>query len=393
MSDGALEQDMGTELPWMDDSNFPTRPEGSSHGYRRGFRRRSPLTTCNCRELQEALQGDKWQKISLAWTPERSRLLPPIEFPSLYEACKARAFTAARNLLLFAALTTALTVSGMIFFLFDVDWSKLPIKTQAILFISLATVLGIFALHFYDFCNARKFSSKYRANQIVAERYGYWLFSQNGTWRYAIPLCLVLVWILEIYTPGISSLQAAGLVKEAVRNGEWWRLITGPFLHANLQHVTGNALMLYLCVWQVDSIATRGTALFLVVSGFLVGGIFSVMFEPVDSVGASGGVFALLGFLLVFGWQYRTVLPPKFAYGFLFSIGITFVYGFLLPRIDNAAHLGGLLAGAAIGYLVTGRQKAVYSAYLPALGRVSAWLFFLGFGLVFGRHWYLGAGI
>lgn len=379
----------------MDDSKFPVAPESSSHGYRRAFQRGSQTTECSPTQLEEVVRGDMQHLISLVWTPERQRLLPPIEFPSLHAACRIRAISAARYVLSVSAVATGLTIAGNVYllYLFNFDWSKLRTKTLAILIAGVIYMLGIFSVHAHDFYSARRFSSKYRADQIIAARYGHWLFLQKKRWWYVIPMCLVLVWILELCTPGISSMEAAGLMKEAIRHGEGWRLLTGPFLHASTEHVTANALILFLCLWQVESIAMRGTALFLVMSGFLVGSIFSVLFEPVDSLGASGGVFALLGFLLVFGWRYRTVLPPKFAYGFLFSIGITFVYGFLLSHIDNAAHLGGLLAGLLIGHFATGRQQVMYSIYVSVLGHLSACLFFLGFGLVFARHWYLGAGI
>jgi hypothetical protein len=78
------------------------------------------------------------------------------------------------------------------------------------------------------------------------------------------------------------------------------------------------------------------------------------------SAGASGAIFGLFGVLLVFGIRYRSAVPPLFkravGTGILPVIVINLIIGFTIPAIDNSAHIGGLLAGAALAAFVPFRK-------------------------------------
>jgi hypothetical protein len=89
-----------------------------------------------------------------------------------------------------------------------------------------------------------------------------------------------------------------------------------------------------------------------------VAGVYgSYFYHPnTISAGASGAIFGLFGVLLVFGIRYRNSIPPFFkravGTGVLPVIVINLIIGFTIPAIDNSAHIGGLLAGAALAALV-----------------------------------------
>src|SRR5260370_27920208 len=74
------------------------------------------------------------------------------------------------------------------------------------------------------------------------------------------------------------------------------------------------------------------------------------------SVGASGALFGLIGVLFVFGIKYRKELPEgfkrAFGTGMLPTILLNLFIGFTVTVIDNAAHLGGLLAGVVLALIV-----------------------------------------
>jgi hypothetical protein len=80
------------------------------------------------------------------------------------------------------------------------------------------------------------------------------------------------------------------------------------------------------------------------------------------SAGASGAIFGLFGVLLVFGVRYRNSIPPAFkkavGTGVLPVIAINLIIGFTIPQIDNAAHISGLLAGAALAGIVPFQRPA-----------------------------------
>jgi membrane associated rhomboid family serine protease len=118
----------------------------------------------------------------------------------------------------------------------------------------------------------------------------------------------------------------------------------------------------------LERLAGRWALLVVFVLGTAAGTAASVAFIPRPSVGASGGVFAVTGALVAFGWRHRATLPEGLRRKVIRSAAITLalnlVITFSLPFIDWAAHLGGLLAGLAMGALL--RPTAAVRAALTA---------------------------
>jgi rhomboid protease GluP len=141
----------------------------------------------------------------------------------------------------------------------------------------------------------------------------------------------------------------------ATKDGEWWRLGTAIFLHFGLVHLAVNMWAL----WDAGRLTERlyGTLRFIIifiVSG-LTGNLVSLIAQGDKAVsgGASGAIFGVYGALMVCLWTVRRqVHPVEFRWMFggavVFSIA-TMVFGLLIPGIDNAAHIGGLLSGALVG--------------------------------------------
>ena len=120
-------------------------------------------------------------------------------------------------------------------------------------------------------------------------------------------------------------------------------------------------------------------------AGALAGSLLSWAALPATSVGASGGLMGIFAFLLVMSWRRRKLLPSDFLNSLLRNLLVTAVFGALAwAIIDNAAHLGGFLAGGSIGLLVfrnsEGELPLRDSNGLRALGSVSEAAFV---GLIF----------
>jgi membrane associated rhomboid family serine protease len=140
-------------------------------------------------------------------------------------------------------------------------------------------------------------------------------------------------------------------------SGQWWRLVTSMFLHGGVLHILFNMMVL----WQAGALVERmfGSARFLalyMISG-VCGSLASVLWNPhVNSVGASGAIFGMIGGLFAFIHRPDSGVPGTVVKdlrgsltGFLlFNIGAGLVY----PYTDNAAHLGGLAGGTIAGYLL-----------------------------------------
>jgi rhomboid protease GluP len=155
---------------------------------------------------------------------------------------------------------------------------------------------------------------------------------------------------------------------------EWWRFVTPIFLHGGIAHI----LMNMYGLWVIGPYVERlyGSAKFVVfwvatgVAGVAAsylsvqpnmhnaGPLGRFLFKSQDaiSVGASGALFGLIGVLFVFGIKFRRELPEgfkrAFGTGMLPTILLNIVIGYMVPVIDNAAHMGGLVAGALLALVI-----------------------------------------
>jgi membrane associated rhomboid family serine protease len=169
------------------------------------------------------------------------------------------------------------------------------------------------------------------------------------------------------------------------RQQEWWRFVTPMFLHANVLHLFMNMYGLWMIGRYVERLyGSAKFVFFWVVTGIagVVASYLSVQpgmqgsgpvgrffFKAGDSisVGASGALFGLIGVLFVFGIRFRHELPEgfkrAFGVGMLPTILLNIYIGYMVPVIDNAAHMGGLVAGAllalVIGYKRPGERSGV----------------------------------
>jgi len=156
---------------------------------------------------------------------------------------------------------------------------------------------------------------------------------------------------------------------------EYWRFVTPVFIHGNLPHLLMNMYGLwvlgpwveklyggakFVVFWIVTGIAGVVASYLTVIPGSRPGflGGFLIKSQDYPSVGASGALFGLIGVLLVFGLKYRRELPEgfkrAFGTGMLPVILLNVAIGFVLRGlVDNAAHMGGLLSGAAIAAVVS----------------------------------------
>ena len=133
-----------------------------------------------------------------------------------------------------------------------------------------------------------------------------------------------------------------------VREGQYYRLITGAFVHVELLHLLFNMYSLYIIGSQIESFFGKWKYLIIYFISALTGSLLSIVFSSVPSIGASGAIFGLLGSMLVFGYYYRVYLGNTIYRRILPIIVANLVLGFVLSGIDNAAHIGGLVGGVLI---------------------------------------------
>jgi membrane associated rhomboid family serine protease len=131
-----------------------------------------------------------------------------------------------------------------------------------------------------------------------------------------------------------------------VADGETYRLLTAAFLHGGILHLLLNMYALWLFGPQLEAALGRVRFTLLYVLSALGGSAVSYAFSAPNqpSLGASGAVFGLLGAYLVVSRRLGRDTTPV-----LVLLAINFAYGFLVPRIDWKAHLGGMVVGALVG--------------------------------------------
>ncbi len=136
--------------------------------------------------------------------------------------------------------------------------------------------------------------------------------------------------------------------------GQWYRLFTALFLHAGLLHLLFNMYALWILGNYMENF--YGTWRFLVVyfTSGLVGNLATQFFYyNTISLGASGAIFGLAGAIFVSGYRSDYVAFKRYSMGLLPFIIINIVWGFMGSYVNNAAHIGGLLTGLALGYFIS----------------------------------------
>lgn len=136
-----------------------------------------------------------------------------------------------------------------------------------------------------------------------------------------------------------------------VAAGEYWRLLTGGFLHAGLLHLAFNMYVLYWLGTMLEPSLGHVRFLALYVASLLAGSFGALLLSPQSfTVGASGAVFGLMGAAFILE-RARGMDPMRSGLGFviLLNLGLTFMIG----NISIGGHIGGLIGGALAAFAIT----------------------------------------
>ena len=170
-----------------------------------------------------------------------------------------------------------------------------------------------------------------------------------------IAICLI-VYALTLYNESIIYYLAnnAALFKF----GEIYRIITSIFVHANIWHLVCNMYSLYIIGSQVENFLGRKKFIIIYLVSGIIGNLMSMTFSSGFSVGASGAIFGLMGSLVYFGYHYRLYLNSIIKSQIMPLIVLNLMLGFMIPGIDNFAHIGGLIGGYLATMALGASEKA-----------------------------------
>ena len=177
---------------------------------------------------------------------------------------------------------------------------------------------------------------------------------------YILILVNVLLYVVPIiYNKQNTVLSNFCIYKDSILGGEYYRLITGTFLHANLIHLLFNMYALFVLGSQLESFVGKIKFTIIYLFSAVTGSLLSMLFlKNGVSVGASGAVFGLMGALLYFGLHYRVYLGSVVRTNILPIIILNLSLGFMLKGVDNWAHMGGLIGGLLINMALGVKYKS-----------------------------------
>lgn len=172
----------------------------------------------------------------------------------------------------------------------------------------------------------------------------------------------VIVYLICTFTGNllynIGELDAAAVL---IR-GEYGRIIYSMFLHAGIDHLFNNMVILFFLGAMIEKVTGHIQLLLIYLLSGIGANICSLLYkvmtmDSMASVGASGAIFGLDGVLLAWILLDRQAMPDVTPRRVLLMIVLSLYSGFTAHNIDNAAHVGGLLTGFAAGALLCALRR------------------------------------
>ena len=349
-------------LPWSAPPALAEKPHGIRYGYvaMDAERRQPALHECQLEELEEKVSSGEALEVVV---PEYKNLAPPSIVESLWPAVQKRERmrrekerqNAIFNVCLFGGITIYSIRSA------DRAWQ---------IILMMFVLFGLVPLVQYLIGAVRR---RLKGEETFAEMrertlFAFWLGAGDVPATRWCVRGLIAVFAVQVLAPALASqnpigaalqylfvvspasIEAGALVKPLVREGETWRLLTCGLLHGGLLHIGFNAMAFSAVGAVLERFYGRAILLLTFFLSVLGGSLASQLLMPdTTSLGASGGVLGLVGFLLVVGLHYRGALPADFAKSIIRSVLFMAAIGFLAKDyIDNAAHGGGFLVGCLI---------------------------------------------
>lgn len=172
----------------------------------------------------------------------------------------------------------------------------------------------------------------------------------------------VIVYLICTFTGNllynIGELDAAAVLLR----GEYGRIIYSMFLHAGIDHLFNNMVILFFLGAMIEKVTGHIQLLLIYLLSGIGANICSLLYkvmtmDSMASVGASGAIFGLDGVLLARILLDRQAMPDVTPRRVLLMIVLSLYSGFTAHNIDNAAHVGGLLTGFAAGALLCALRR------------------------------------
>lgn len=340
------------------------KPQGSDYGY---FETHPQPSTRQ--ELEARLAEGR--PTPFVWTPETVGLQPPWTVDYLFQAYRRHGLRHSRRV----GLTWAgVGVAALVFAAAEGKFN----------FLNGFVVFGFIALavSFYSIAEWVRFGRLTPDRMVVRVKEERTRPpARSGPPRYTMALVLAIAAVMVVQMVGSmlkhggafpimfgtsvtgEGVDAAGVVRKMV-SAEPWRLLSGALLHDGLLHFGMNMMALLALGRFIEAFGHRAYVPIVFLLTALASSAASFFFSHAPaSVGASGGILGLFGFLAVMARRRREMMPPGFGRAILIDISVIAGIGLLgYGYVDNWAHAGGFASGAFLGWLM-----------IPHGGRTAYW--------------------
>jgi len=182
-------------------------------------------------------------------------------------------------------------------------------------------------------------------------------------YTYILVASIVIVFIVQCLTSNALSSLIVGDERSVVLAGfdkqrflrahEYWRILTGACIHGGILHIMFNSFAFYNIGKIFEFLSNRAHLAIVFLLSAIGGGLLSLVFLPeVASIGASGGIVGMLGYLTIYAFRRQQFVSKEFRHSLLKNVGFILIFGLALYQVvDNFGHIGGLITGAVYGLL------------------------------------------
>lgn len=215
------------------------------------------------------------------------------------------------------------------------------------------------------------------------------------------PACLIAntAFFLFMVSQGVNFLQpeVTDLLKWGADyapytwNGEPWRLATSIFMHCGVLHLGLNMWALWSAGRMFERLVGSVGFLIIYLASGIAGGLASMWWNgDVVSAGASGAIFGILGAFASFIWNRSDSFPMRALKQLRSSLAMCIAYNLLfgasIPGIDQAAHVGGLITGLILGWVLNQPLDQFTAQRRRSKNAIAATISVLTLGILIVQH-------
>lgn len=341
-----------SQMNWEDEIKYPVKAPDLTYAYI--LKSDKMVVACTHDELIYAIQN--FEDVEFVTTPEHNQfILPGTDLITSQAVVAAQKRELKGNITMYIFLCILLSIPLLEFFS-PTHSNSINFRSSKFSFLLLGLLPLLDKLYeYYCLIKVNESNCIHQAQQI---KFKYWLGLKKQYSIYFLSSVFIVIKVIQFIIGIKHSVDVAGLVKFNTQHGEYWRMLTCVFLHGSILHLVFNTIaFLSLGIILIRVADYYSLAIVFLVSGFM-GSAFSVAFgSSLPSVGASGAIMGLIGYLLVLGLKNRKNIPREFVKALVSSLIMIALLGVLaFDLIDNAAHAGGFVGGMLIGILLIQNQ-------------------------------------